>query len=409
MKSLSKQNQVNLSKIELVSFTGKVVDLSNIMVGIDIFEDIFSNGMSGTAILVDSYSLIETLPIHLCGKEILRVEFTTENSLKRRSKEFTVTGISDIVYDDNRALTSYSLHFTSVPFAMNLTKRLNMSFGSEVKQIYSSDVVQTVCDKMLGIKPSYMTIEKSKFPRNFVATNWTPFQMINHLAESDVSNATETSFLFYEDFEGFKFVSLNSIMDGRVSKSGINSLFFGIQNDASKTAVAQVIKYNIVDLPDILKDTRNGVHQNKFVYHDMLNKTTQEKIYVESSDKSSTIDTPYIPSNNSTPKDAVFLLPAEGEFAFDFATKTPWRQERHAKINRMKQYSVVAQVSGNMKLRVGSRIHCDIPSTRKKADGNKDTIHALSGNYLITQIRHSMNKNKYIQTVRLSREYQRKI
>mgnify|MGYP006186270135 FL=1 len=64
-----------LDKCELISSAGISADLSKIIAEINIFEDIFSNALTGSIIITDTNNLVDNMPI--IGQEYISLKITT--------------------------------------------------------------------------------------------------------------------------------------------------------------------------------------------------------------------------------------------------------------------------------------------------------------------------------------------
>ena len=64
-EGLQKAGQVNIEQLKLINCTDIITDLTEFLVELNIFEDIFSNYLYGNIILTDSRNLIEKLNINL--------------------------------------------------------------------------------------------------------------------------------------------------------------------------------------------------------------------------------------------------------------------------------------------------------------------------------------------------------
>lgn len=66
---------VLIDSITIESAPGAILDVRSQFVSMNIYEDIFANGLSGFIVLVDSLNLIRYLQI--TGREKLRIRFAT--------------------------------------------------------------------------------------------------------------------------------------------------------------------------------------------------------------------------------------------------------------------------------------------------------------------------------------------
>ena len=67
--------EINLEYLKIYSSEGVEVNLSEIVVQITLFEDIFNSAFTGNIILVDTLNLIEKLPI--LGQEYIELKCVT--------------------------------------------------------------------------------------------------------------------------------------------------------------------------------------------------------------------------------------------------------------------------------------------------------------------------------------------
>jgi hypothetical protein len=85
--TLTVPGEVNVLRLEIEA-RGKLLDVSALVADLTIYEDIFSNTMSGYIVMVDALDLINTLP--LVGEELLYVELETP-SLKSKIKKLSIS------------------------------------------------------------------------------------------------------------------------------------------------------------------------------------------------------------------------------------------------------------------------------------------------------------------------------
>ena len=69
---LQAAGEVLIERLKLVSSQNVIIDLTEFMVEIDLYEDMFLNYLHGTIVLTDSRNLIDTLPI--IGEEYLMLD-----------------------------------------------------------------------------------------------------------------------------------------------------------------------------------------------------------------------------------------------------------------------------------------------------------------------------------------------
>jgi len=422
------QGGISIYSMTLTSDGGKSVDITNLFVEMSIYEDIFSNGISGHVKLVDSFHLPETLPI--IAEETLTVSFNSNKDSKWQfTKSFRINRIEKYTVDENENLSTYVLQFVSPMFELNQKLRLNMSFGSEQKGMLASDIVTEVATKHMGIPAKELKVEKSRFDRHVICGNWTPYQLFNFLARTDildagaVENNKMSSFLFFEDRDGFKFVSIASMVENKLHSG--EDLFEAINfrpkpdQNKSKTMLTtenQVLSYDIVSWQDSLDNTISGLHSSRNIYHDIINKTitVSDLLYKDAFNQMTHVDDKLaypLESNRKTmPKESTLVLPSEYHYANDLKLTRKWKQERNIAIQELKNYNIVAVVNGSTRYKVGMVVDChNIHSTRRKPNDTNYDYENLNGKYVVTKIRHDFTKHKYVQALNLAKGSMKRI
>jgi hypothetical protein len=83
---ISFPGEINVLTASLISSTGSTVDITTMMLELNIFEDMFSNTMTGFVTIQDSLDLINNIP--LIGQEQLIIELQTPTLNSKISKTF---------------------------------------------------------------------------------------------------------------------------------------------------------------------------------------------------------------------------------------------------------------------------------------------------------------------------------
>ena len=79
-ESLRFAGDISIRKLQLVSSNNFAIDITNQMLSIDMYEDIFSPFITMTIVVRESLDFINALPLR--GEEIINVEFATPTFIK---------------------------------------------------------------------------------------------------------------------------------------------------------------------------------------------------------------------------------------------------------------------------------------------------------------------------------------
>ncbi|MDX8383194.1 MAG: hypothetical protein R8M45_03865 [Ghiorsea sp.] len=402
---------INLLDVTLTSDGGKSVDLRDVYYSISIFEDIFSHGMSGHIILKESYNLPEVFPI-IC-EETLTIGFNTQIKPKKETsftKSFRITSVENFSLSENGHECTYLLNFTTQESIANMGIKISRSYGD--KPATSSDIVREVCTGILNIDPKLLQVEKSRFERDIVVPNLSPFELFRYLGNTDILDSSsenfdkESTFLFFEDKVGFKFVALTTLLEGKLHKTqyvtDLESKQVSMtQRDqgASKKVISenQVLSYIQTKSNRNMMNMSKGLFANKFICHDIIHKTIIESSYDYNTEFTgmSHVEpqkSAYMLKNKAThtPDENISILPYEGYYK-KFVEDTPWRQKMISRLTELNNHVIEATVNGNSSTQLGSIVNWDIPSLTEEASGDKKNNKLLSGKWLVSKIRHVIN------------------
>ena len=200
-----------IEELKLVTTTGLEIDLSTMVLGITIFENIFSMTISGTVAIMDSVNLASCGP--LLGQEYLHLKIATPTF----KEESAVIDFSENVFlihsiSTRKALGSgvqgYVLSFASQELIKNQRLKVTQSLTGS----WSDLVEQMLRDNKYLNTTKNVLIERTAGVKRFVAPNIRPLDVVVLATKQAVSQkGGEPTFLFYETFDGFHFQSLASL------------------------------------------------------------------------------------------------------------------------------------------------------------------------------------------------------
>ena len=210
-ESLVHAGDYKLEELTITSATtGITTDITEFMLEINLYEDLFSFCMSGNLIVADAANLISNLPI--LGNEYITVKMRTptledspENVI---SKRFQIYAIYDRILNDDRS-QFYNISFMSIEGYEEQTTAISKSYSGTTeevaKQIYE-DFLEF--DRPLVIMDTPHT-SRVKYTSNF----WSPFKNMNYIAKRAKGNKLIGSdYLFFETNKAFYFSSIEALI-----------------------------------------------------------------------------------------------------------------------------------------------------------------------------------------------------
>ena len=431
-KGIQTAGEFEIEELNLVTTSGLEVDLTTSVIGLTLYEDIYSMTISGTIAIADSANLASYGP--LLGQEYLHLK------------------ISTIGFDDESAVIDFSKNALLVH---SIAKREKLTDGVQVfvlnfvsQELVKNQrlkVTQSLTDtwsnivKKMLTDPSYIDtkkkidLEPTAGVKKFVAPNIRPLDIVVLAMKQAVSEYKgEPTYLFYETLKGFNFRTLASLynnasqLDYIVVAPGTNPPVGSNYNILNE--LRTVINYEIVSNNDSIANYRVGMFGSKLITHDIINKSYKTEIYNyhDNFEKEShivggvTAGTPEFPLASALPLNdkglrvsdfsaRTFLMPTSLSGNVDSQHQTEnntspymaydphkWLQRRNSQMVQLENaLQVNIMTHGNTLINAGDKVILNLPytSTAEPPDGEKfDKFY--KGPFLIKRIRHDFIMNE---------------
>ena len=252
----------NITKLELISSNldiklganANFLDLTtSVWHELNFYEDIYSPIVSGDITLTDTVGLIESFPI--IGEEILNVSFSTAGATLPPTKGPSSTSTPPVSESPTQIINRFRVYKVDPPVQVTdnsrtiklyfVTDNQFTNLLSKVRKIYptkqnivntrqaDNDKPYTLADMARDIFYDYFIgkkkplrqpptrkpflVEPTRYKSEIVVPNWNPFKAISFLASKAVSASRMTqgaNFVFYQTLQGFRFVSIETLMLG---------------------------------------------------------------------------------------------------------------------------------------------------------------------------------------------------
>lgn len=282
---LSQAGDVHIKKLTLIATHGLSIDITDVFIELDLYENILSPSMTATISIADTNNIMASLPI--IGEEMLAVEFTTPETGDAFviSKVFYVDKIISKLNKFNSSI--FVLHLTSINTIKDMNMKTGRSFSGYPHDISRSLFEEVMSSKWPPTKDNFRYDEASNRIK-FISNMWSPFQCIGYCARNAMDASTNIhapSFIFYEDNKQYNFVSLNTLLskdpqldpilfyDAAVGRSQNQT---GSQRDISKD-LSRVIEMNYLGGFDYIKRHLSGAWSHTVTEFNFLRKTISER------------------------------------------------------------------------------------------------------------------------------------
>lgn len=408
--------EVTVDEIRIVSFNGNEFDLKGIIGDFSIYEDIYSNFLSGSIVFPDSINIVKNLPI--IGQEKLYITFNTPGIDKiPRKLKFDVYKISTYVRGTGAVTLTIRLEFISS--IANISSQLKLN--RVMKNIPYSEMVDSIHKDMKVFDPDLppmMKISKTYGHSTVIIPNWSPLYVINWLAHRSVflNNQKQADYLFYQTLDGFNFAPLSLLKEAKPVGKFTN--YPGGFRDKSgerdiKKELYNITNYVVDSMTDKPKETKTGIYASHILVHETTTKSYYTSLF---SYRKSFDDTPHlnkgrmVTSENELQNKYSSLLKYYDKsfYVFDEIDDSSYIDhalDRQSLLNRMNTMKMTVDVYGNTRLRVGNIIEMEFYTseyTNKKSSDFLDPY--LSGKYMITSIMHNVVEGVHTMRMTITRD-----
>lgn len=409
------------NKVEIISSTGKRLDLTNNILFMDYFEDILSPCITMQMQIAATNSIFNGLPIRGGEKILIDVTTSTGNFILDEEYAMYVYKVSNLVSDGVKE--SFTLHLVSREGLTNETARCQRKYQ---KLPINEHVTSILKDVLRTEKFSNESIERTSNSFSFIGNQKKPFHILTWLCPKGIpsntnsgENGTEakgvSGFLFYETKDGFNFKSIEGLVSQTTSTQELDSLVTYTFSNAIEEGKAEnnfiILNYDIQKNVDLMKTLRVGTYANKTYFYDLYTNTLDLYDYDlkrEIKSKLGEQDDLDIPEQFQGAYSRILIRTSDrGTLDPNDLTATSGRDnsdmaKSFSRYNILFTQTLNMMVPCNVRLRAGGIIKAVFPKTEAAKTSNSDN--EQSGKYLIKELRHHFEVNRMVTSLKLVRD-----
>jgi hypothetical protein len=396
--------EYELSSVVLLNSIGQIIDIKFQTQDLNIYQDIFSNSLSGELLVVDSLNIPTAFSLH--GTEYVYIKLSTPG-FKAIDRIFRIYKISEYGLRNLNSV-EYTIHFCSEEFVLNQQTRISKSY----KNIKNSQIVVDILKNQLKISDERLkdcAIEETKGVQSLIVPNMKPFEAINWLSSFSINNSLSSAFVFFETQFGFNFRSLESLYSDPVYKQlSIQPKNIISENDRKQFNHSSPDRFRIKQLFDVLETESTGGYASSML---RLNLSSQEHKTLKFNPVTNVSKhlNEYIPFNNATNRLGNSLVADSAyiryfpSFQGDLTDK--WLLQRASQFSLLNSFRMDIQLPGDSQLCAGTILDLDFPLIQPiDASSKVSQDPYISGKYIVTSIRHRVFNNKYFNYAEICKD-----
>ena len=396
---------VNIEKITITTSRGAFQDITAQVINVQFYEDLFSPFLSGSLVLKDALDLVNLMPF--IGEEFVDLEINTPTlEIGRITGRFHVYKMTDRVLVGDRAV-AYQLHFMSVESLVDTNKKISKVYSGKI-----SDIVTTfIKDKTEGFETTKnIYIEPTRNSIKYISNYWSPVKNLQYLAENGLSENKSPSYIFFENRDGFYFISLESLYKGEVTQEFVFDRYTRDTVPLGGNALniiedyKRISQYSIPVAFDYMDRIRSGLMASKLFSYDSTKKTYTARNYVAASRFDSQVHLNKYPifSDAASFRANAHLINYNRAFetfsSFGDSTNARIVQDRISILRMAEANKMQISVAGRTDYTVGQVVYVRLNKSqpiemRETQDEYMDEM--FSGKYLIAAINHFITRDNH--------------
>lgn len=395
---------VSIDKIKIITPTGFYQDIAAQVINIQFYEDLFSPFITGSLILKDSLDFINLFPF--VGEEYLELEVTTPTIDGLAIKgTFYIYKLTDREMLGDRSIV-YQLHFISTEAIVDLNKKPSRVFADKVSKL----VEPFIKDKIMGLESEKRVfVEETSNNIKYISNFWSPVKNIMYLAEKARNRNSVPNYVFFENRDGFYFISLESLYNNpSVQQEFVYDNYtrdFTNDGRSVKNINEDFKRITSISIPvgfDYIDNIQSGMYSSKLVSYDVVKKTYASRNYnmFEKFNRQKHLN-PYpvnsdrlIFRNNAVGIIYPKMFASFSGFGEDsYATR---KQERISLMRMAESNKIEITVPGRTDYTVGQKVKVTLNRVEPVSDRDDDLQDKMfSGYYLIGAINHYINRESH--------------
>ena len=394
---------VSIDKVKIITAKGFYQDVGAQVINVQFYEDLFAPFITGSLILKDSLDLVNLFPF--IGEEYLELEISTptldKNNIKGKYYIYKMT---------NREMTGdksvvYQLHFISVEAVVDLNKKTSRVFADKISKL----VEPFIKDKTFGLESDKKVyVEDTLNNVKYISNYWTPVQNIMYLADTAVNTNRTPSYVFFENRDGFYFISLEQLYTNAIFQDFVYDKYTrddrpgggSIRNPEKD--FKRILEISIPTAFDYMDRIRSGMLSSRQVSYDVTKKTYTAKNYnmFQRFEQQKHLNKYPINSDRSVFRAASRIITYPKNFGnfngFGDVTNAKSNQERISLLKLAEANKINITVPGRCDYTVGQKIKLDLKRIEPLSKKDGDTTDKMfSGNYIIAAINHYVDREKH--------------
>ena len=427
---------IDIKECIIIRNDGAELDIRQFIGELNIFEDIFKNGVYGNLLIMDAANLTQNFPI--VGEEYIRIQLQTPSMSSVIRRTFKIYSITDRMMLRDTNTQSYVMHFTSPEIFVDLLSPVYGTYEGTIDEVVAKIFTQSLSTSRNGEENDntpLIILPATENKIKFTSPGWTPMHCLNWLASKSVAIGYKSpNYLFYESNKAFYFANMEALIDNSIKNQVYYQKYIYMANNITQNPTEdgyvkdiekeyqKIEDMELVTSYNTFKNAQSGYYANRLVTMDIFNKKYEVFDYdhVSSYDEYNHLENisgvtdvaPFRPDTLRSPAGYIQFATKHKNLFSDFSNNASDVVEnvlprRVSVMNELGNFKLILTVPGRVDAEIGNIIYFSYPdiSPRDETDASvsrEDTYY--SGYYLVTAIRHKITLLKHMMIMEVVKD-----
>ena len=398
----SKDYKIN--SLELINSGGQTIDLRNIFVEMQIYQDLYASVMNGNILINDGNDTFSAF--YMCGNEYLKVSIDKPGLNRPLDRLFRVYKTTDRKPSSDSG-QSYILHFCSD----ELLSSESLAVSKAYKTVKIKEIVADILNKELSVDPQRIAkLEDTSGSFDFIIPGYRPFEAIQWVTARGYDQK-KFCYFFFENKNGFNLASLQTLIKQKPYKT----LKYELKNADRDPALNKdsIDNFEIRNDFDMLTSISNGSFSSRLLSIDIFTQKFEYLDYsLENAEAQGNLLNKYKPINSfKNSKDQTLF---NSPYAFfrtyltinDTASEKSndikfWMQPRAMHMTLLNHFKIRIVIPGDIELKAGDVVEYEFPLFESATQGGKKLDKKRTGKYLVASVNHKFSSDTFESIVEL--------
>lgn len=390
-----------IESLELINSGGQTLDLREIFVEMQIWQDIYSSVMYGEILINDGNDVF--CNFYMVGNEYIKVSIDKPGLGRPLQRIFRIFKASQRAPSTDSGQT-YTLHFCSDEMISSQQMLVSKSY----KSAKIRDVVSDILLKELGTEPSRIaSLEQTSGNFDFIIPNYRPFEAIQWAAARGYDQK-KFCYFFFENKNGFNLTSLQTLIKQKPYKT----LKYELKNNERDPANNKdsIDNLDILNDFDMLNSIPNGAFASRMLMIDLFNQSYNFADYdLTAAESQQNLINKFKPVNSfKNSKNQTLFESKESFFRTYLAINDTaseksndiknWLLPRAMHMIMLNHFRIRVTLPGDIEMKAGDVVNYEFPMFESANKAGKKLDKKRTGKYLVAAVNHKFS-NDIFETI----------